>query len=405
MKILVVGHDFPWPQVYGTNFRLAHTVNAASLIADTDFFCQVGGIRSGPFEAPPDIVLRRLETPKTVVPNASALRRLKWITAPGKPLEVVAAHSTAMMKRFSDWVDPPYDLCWFNKAATFELMGRPKLGPTIVDLDDLEDQKIIARMAIMEEEIKGRSALRKSAARRQASLNANRWATLQMRIANEVERVALCSDLDATRFSAPNVFVVPNGYDKPLVPAGTPEVGDPPTILLQGSMRYAPNTDAARWLVDEISPLIRREIPTVEIRLVGDPDGSVMRLNDPPRTTLVGLVPQMAPELARADVVAVPIRYGSGTRIKILEAFAHGVPVVSTTLGAEGLGIEPNEHYLAGDDPESFAKACCTLLRDGDLRQRLIDQGRQVFLERFQWSAIEGRIKELMLSVAGASDS
>jgi glycosyltransferase involved in cell wall biosynthesis len=403
VKILVVGNDFPWPQIYGANFRLAHTVSVAASLGDADFFCLVGGIRSEPVRVPDEIELRRLETPTSPRPDGSGTTRLKWIASPGKPLEVVTAHSPAIAKRFSDWVDPPYDLCWFNRATTFELLGHPRLGPTIVDLDDLEDRKIIARMAIMEEEVKGRNALTKAVARGQARLNAKRWANLQTRIAGEVEQVALCSELDASRFNASNVFVVPNGYDKPAVPAGKPEVGDPPTILLQGSMRYAPNTDAARWLVDEIGPLIRREIPNVEIRLVGDPDGTVRRLDDPPRSTVVGLVPDMAPELARADLVAVPIRYGSGTRIKILEAFAHRVPVVSTTLGAEGLGIEPNEHYLAADDPASFAKACCNLLVDTELRNRLIEQGQQVFLERFQWSAIDERFKELMISVAGSA--
>jgi glycosyltransferase involved in cell wall biosynthesis len=217
--------------------------------------------------------------------------------------------------------------------------------------------------------------------------------------------VVLCSELDASRFGAGNVTVVPNGYDLPVQSVGRLDVGTPPTIILQGSLVYAPNADAARWLVEEIAPLIRETLPTAEIRLVGEPDGSVSKLDDPPRVTVVGRVDSMEPELARADLVAVPIRYGSGTRVKILEAFAHRIPVVSTTLGAEGLGLEPDVHFLAADEPSAFSAACIRLLEDRDLRLRLTDDAHCLFLERYQSAHARDRIKDLLLATAPAGAS
>ena len=119
----------------------------------------------------------------------------------------------------------------------------------------------------------------------------------------------------------------------------------------------------------------------------------------PPEVTVVGRVASMVPELARADLVAVPIRYGSGTRVKILEAFAHRLPVVSTTLGAEGLGLQGDRHLLIADVASAFADAC---LEDHGLRERLTDEANRLFLERYQWVSGRERIRDLMLATMHA---
>ncbi len=95
--------------------------------------------------------------------------------------------------------------------------------------------------------------------------------------------------------------------------------------------------------------------------------------------TVVGRVPDMATELARADVVVVPVRFGSGTRLKILEAFAHRVPVVSTTIGAEGLGVEDRTHLLIADRPEEFADAIYRLRSSPTLHRRIVDAAEEFY--------------------------
>ncbi len=405
MKLLVVGQDFPWPPRYGSHLRLAQVIEVATELGDTDVFSFAMNVDPETCAFPPDVKARRLKTVAMGRPDYSLERRLRWLATPGVPHEVVASRTAQKLNAFADWIDPPYDLVWFSKATTFELLDRPQLGPTIVDLDDLEDQKIEARLRAMGQRSTLLAKLHGAGAKAQAKLNASRWRSLQNAVAGTVDQVVLCSELDATRFGAGNVTVVPNGYDLPAQPLGRIDVGDPPTIMLQGSLRYGPNADAARWLVEEMAPLIRNTLPTMEVRLVGEPDGSVVKLDDPPRVTVVGRVDSMDPELARADLVAVPIRYGSGTRVKILESFAHRLPVISTSLGAEGLGAEPDVHLLVADDPPTFAAGCIRLLEDRDLRLRLTEQAHQLFLDRFQWSYAKDRIKKLMGQVSTSAST
>ena len=166
----------------------------------------------------------------------------------------------------------------------------------------------------------------------------------------------VCSRIDADRAEAAGlqrVAVVPNGYrlvDKPL---GKVAVGSPPTILFQGTLRYPPNADAARYLIEDIRPTITGLVPDALVRFVGVATPAIAALGDRPDVTIVGQVPDIDTELARADLVLVPIRFGSGTRIKILEAFAHRIPVVSTGLGAEGLDVVDEQHLLIADTPDS----------------------------------------------------
>ena len=155
------------------------------------------------------------------------------------------------------------------------------------------------------------------------------------------------------------------------------------------------------WFVDEVAPRLRTRLPDVEVRLVGTPVPGVQSHHRPPAITVVGVVPAMEPELARADIAVVPLRYGSGTRLKILESFAHRIPVVSTTIGAEGLQVVHGVHLLLADDPEAFAAACAQLLTDPDLRGHLVDAAENLYLQRYERSAARDRIKALVREVAG----
>ena len=116
---------------------------------------------------------------------------------------------------------------------------------------------------------------------------------------------------------------------------------------------------------------------------------------------MIGQVPSMEDELARASVAVVPIRFGSGTRIKILESFAHNVPVVSTTLGAEGLEVEDGVHLLLADDPEEFAAAVVRVLRDPVLRVRLTEAAQSFYLAHYDGRAVREAIRRLLEEVAG----
>jgi hypothetical protein len=232
-----------------------------------------------------------------------------------------------------------------------------------------------------------------------------RWRRLHRRAQRRTERLVVCSELDAGRLVRTGVTgaaVIPNAYPRVEHPVGRTEVASPPTVTLPGSLRYAPNVQAARFLVREIGPLLREQVPDVGIRLVGSVAPNLTDLDDPPAVVVVGHVPDIGVELARADLIVVPILFGSGTRIKILEAFAQRIPVVSTTLGAEGLGVEDGHHLLIGDDPESIASACARLLTDPALRERLVSNAYVLYLAEFERTRVVEVVRNLATEVAGS---
>ena len=199
--------------------------------------------------------------------------------------------------------------------------------------------------------------------------------------------------------------MVANAYRLVPEPVGRVAVSHPPTVTFQGTLRYPPNADAAHFLVHDVVPLLRQLVPDVRVRLVGTTAPALAALDDPPAVTLVGQVPDMADELAGSDLVVVPLRFGSGTRLKVLEAFAQKLPVVSTTLGAEGLGAEDGVHLLVADSAAELAGACARLLEDEGLRERLVERAHELFREHFADEVVAGQVAALarrVLATTGA---
>ena len=209
-------------------------------------------------------------------------------------------------------------------------------------------------------------------------INAHDWKVFQRSVAAEVDRVILCSDDDVRRSGIPNAVAVPNTYGRPERSLGRREVGTPPTILFQGSLHYGPNIDAVDWLIDDVAPRLWEQLPGAQIRLVGTTSPAVEKRHRPPAVVVAGRVPEIEPELARADVAVVPLRIGSGTRLKILESFAHRIPVVSTTIGADGLDVEDGVHLLLADRPEEFARCLPTTDRGPGAGQAVGRRGRTI---------------------------
>jgi glycosyltransferase involved in cell wall biosynthesis len=160
-------------------------------------------------------------------------------------------------------------------------------------------------------------------------------------------------------------------------------------------MDYAPNVDAAAWFVRQIFPSVLRRVPEARLLLVGhDTYHRARPLADGDRIVATGSVADVAPLVAQSTVSVAPIRVGSGTRVKILEALALGVPVVSTTLGAEGLDLMPGREILLADEAERFADQVVRLLTDGVARDALAEAGRAAVESAYSWDAIEQRLAD-----------
>lgn len=200
--------------------------------------------------------------------------------------------------------------------------------------------------------------------------------------------------------NAPPVSVVPNGVDcAAYPPRDTSPI--PGRLLYNGSLTYPPNAVAVAWFVQEILPTIAATVPGAHLAVTGKyPADEAARYANNPRVMLTGFVPDMRPELAQAAVCAVPLRSGGGTRLKILEAWAAGVPVVSTPIGAVGLaGSADGEHLLVADDAESFAAACVQLLTDAALAARLAQNAHVLAAEHYDWAMLAAQILEVLNTV------
>jgi polysaccharide biosynthesis protein PslH len=203
-----------------------------------------------------------------------------------------------------------------------------------------------------------------------------------------------CSAADATELRAmvPDtpIEIVPNAVDVAFFDGlGSPPRRLPPIVTFTGLLAYWPNADACGHFVDEILPQLEARVGPVIFQIVGRvPPAPVVSRADGQRVRLAADVPDIRPWLAASDVIVVPLRAGSGTRVKILEAFAAGRPVVSTRIGCEGLDVEPGRHLLVADEPEAFAAATARVLGDVVLADRLTRHAGQLVRERFDERAV-----------------
>jgi glycosyltransferase involved in cell wall biosynthesis len=163
----------------------------------------------------------------------------------------------------------------------------------------------------------------------------------------------------------------------------------PAHLVFSGSMDWHPNEDAVCYFMSEILPLIRAEVPEASFTIVGrNPTEHVRQAAAAANAEVTGTLDDIRPSIADAAVCVVPLRAGSGTRLKIFEALAMGKAVVSTTVGAEGLSIQPDTHYVAADGARPFADAVIALLKDPERRKRIAAAGRSLVEDRYSWAQV-----------------
>ena len=185
---------------------------------------------------------------------------------------------------------------------------------------------------------------------------------------------------------------VPNGIEISRYPPEPLPATDPPSLVFTGKMDYRPNVDAMLWFGLNVLPRVRRQLD-VRLQIVGmDPHPRLNRLRAFPDVELTGAVEDVVPYIQGASVYLTPMRVGGGTRFKVLEALACARPLVSTTLGVEGIPVRDGEHVLIADDAHSFADAVVSLLRDqaaGGERSRSLGEAARAFVEKqFTWDKI-----------------
>jgi glycosyltransferase involved in cell wall biosynthesis len=161
-------------------------------------------------------------------------------------------------------------------------------------------------------------------------------------------------------------------------------------------MDYVANNDAMMFFCRSVLPRLWRSIPEARLYVVGhEPSRPIQRLARDPRIVVTGSVPDVAEFVARAAVVVAPLRYGSGTRLKILEAMAMAKVVVATPLGCEGIEARPGEEIVVAEAPDDQARTLVDLLRDRGRREAIGRRGRELVLRKYTWTRIGSDLREL----------
>lgn len=194
------------------------------------------------------------------------------------------------------------------------------------------------------------------------------------------------------------VEVIPNGVDlgyfKPNPAAGAKE--SRPTILFCGAMDYNPNVDGLRWYFAKMHRDIAAAMPGLQMWIVGkDPTEEVKAFGKIPNVTVTGGVPDVRPYYQKAWLQVVPIRIGGGTRLKIVESLAMGTPVVSTTMGAQGLDLRSGADAILADSEGDFVNGTLQCLRDGELRARLLQEGQRTVAARLSWDGLGATLRRI----------
>jgi glycosyltransferase involved in cell wall biosynthesis len=394
MRTLVVSPIVPYPLNTGANQRLFHTVRALSRVGDVTLVAPAPSATDAAQLDPLRQLLAGLETfsrqsyafqrdlalPRTVGRIKAWLRHAH----PWNPVLLqwtATAEGRALVARLAEG----FDVVWAFRLSSLRLLPARVRGRVVVDLDDLEHRKLGHRLA---ERRFGRMAALDL-------LEYGRLRAVERALPRLPHDFVVCSADDRRVLgNGENVHVIPNGVDVP--PARVRRPRARPTFVFVGYMAYEPNVDAVTLFVSTILQPLRRALPDARFVIVGrDPVPAVRRLHDGDTVIVTGTVPSVAPHLQEATALVVPLRFGGGTRIKILEAMAHGTPVVSTPVGVEGLHVQDGRDLLVASVDE-FVTACRRLHDDPALAARLSENGTALVAKHYDWTLIEQQIQRLV---------
>lgn len=189
-------------------------------------------------------------------------------------------------------------------------------------------------------------------------------------------------------------YIVPNGVDLSYF-TPSPSHREPASLVFTGMMGYVPNYDGILYFLDKVFPLIRKTIPEITVYIVGNRPPEVLQRRASDRIIITGFVSDVRPYVWRSSAYIVPLRMGGGTRLKVLEAMGMKKPIITTSIGCEGIDVTPGENVVVADEPRQFADAVIEVLRDVHMQRRLAENGYELVRAKYDWSIICSQVEEI----------
>lgn len=406
-RIIFLTPKVPYPPING---GLIGTLSVLRMLADT-------GSVSGFFLAESEEEIRSLreiqryfEKAKSIVHPVSnynlgwrAYLKLAASLATASPFVVKKSFSQKLAREFCKFLEgESYDIALFDEQAMIPYAGHVSSKIKVlfchtVGHEVLEMGIPTARNPIKRAVLQIQADLYKSYLQKQAS----KFDGIMTRSQRDADIIQALVGPKVPCFPVP----LPVDFSNDKLPVGE----DPaPTILIVGSCTWAANLDQARWYLEEILPRLRQRVPTAKTLMIGaSPPLEVSRFHGKDGVEVLGFVEDLEEIYRRAWVLAVPLRIGSGIRVKIVNAMVRGLPVVSTLAGADGLGLEPGKHFWLANEPEVFAEVLEEIFKNSRLRNQVAENAHEFASEHFSYESVSksfaGFLHDLLKSKANVS--
>lgn len=375
MKILFVASRFPYPPFNGDQVRAYHHLRVLSRQHEIVL------VAPEPAEHPESCLeaIAPFCAHVEVVPMSRLTSVARLARAPFErlPLQTLVFYDPEIGRRAAALARAwQVDLAHVQMIRMAPVIGA--LDPTLPRVVDLIDSMALNLSRRAERSRPPLSWL--------AAWEAGRLEHYERALIEQFDQLVISSPLDRSAIGEyENLHVVANGVDLEAHPFVAAE-REPASIVFSGTMWYFPNVDAAQWLVREVMPLVRRELPETTLSIVGArPVAAVQRLAEVPGVTVTGRVPNIHEYVSRATVAVAPMRSGSGIQFKIIEAMATGTPVVATPTATVGLRAVAERDLVVGETAEQFAGQVVRVLRDRALRRRLSQNALELVRDVYAW--------------------
>ena len=395
MRILFLSPWFPFPPSNGSKIRIYHLLLALSSKYEVDLISCIRKGEEVDFQGI-DRFTRSIATVPWREYKPSGLRAKLGLFSP-TPRYFYDTYNSDLAELIKENIqkDKP-NVIIASEIATARYLKNNQEIPIIVD--DLELGAFIA-----EKQFGNPTSYRQALT----------WKKMKNYVGNVVRHCSACtvvSDMEKDHLKKcvsfyKNIYVVPNGVDCHDLQPGQAS-NQPKKLIFNGSLTFRANYEAVLYFLQDIYPLVRQNLPDVQFFITGstkDVDLKPLLLDS--SVHLTGHLPDIHKAVASSSVCVVPIRTGGGTRLKILEAMALGIPVVSTAKGAEGIQVTSGKNILLGDKPQEFAHQVLRLLQEPDLSEHIAQNARNLVEEMYCWEAITPKFLALVDQFAKAPEN